>query len=58
MGELDRNFITMQTSSGDELNIIGDKCIAELNRIMGYQNSNEKTYLRGGCGSSSSWLGV
>ena len=30
MGELDRNFITMHTSSGDELNIIGDRCIAEL----------------------------
>ena len=43
MGELDRNFITMQTSSGDELNIIGDKCIAEL---------------LGGWGSSRSWLGV
>ena len=34
MGELDRNFITMQTSSGDEENIIGDKCIAELKQIM------------------------
>jgi hypothetical protein len=31
MGELERNFITMHTSSGDELNIIGDRCIAELN---------------------------
>ena len=30
MGELERNFITMQTSSGEELNIIGDRCIAEL----------------------------
>ena len=30
MGELERNFITMHTSSGDELNIIGDRCIAEL----------------------------
>ena len=30
MGELDRNFITMHTSSGDELNIIGERCIAEL----------------------------
>ena len=34
MGELDRNFITMQTSSGDEENIIGDKCIAELKQII------------------------
>jgi len=43
MGELDKNFITMQTSSGEELNIIGERCIAEL---------------LGGWGSKSSWLGV
>jgi len=43
IGELDRNFITMQTSSGEELNIIGERCIAEL---------------LGGWGSSRSWLGV
>jgi hypothetical protein len=30
MGELERNFMTMQTSSGEELNIMGDRCIAEL----------------------------
>ena len=30
MGELDRNFMTMQTSSGEELNIIGERCMAEL----------------------------
>ena len=30
MGELDRNFITMQTSSGEEENIMGDRCMAEL----------------------------
>ena len=30
MGELDRNFMIMHTSSGDELNIMGDRCIAEL----------------------------
>ena len=34
MGELDRNFITMQTSSGEEENIIGDRCMAELKRMM------------------------
>ena len=34
MGELDRNFITMHTSSGEELNIMGDKCIAELKYIL------------------------
>ena len=40
MGELDRNFITMQTSSGDEENIMGDRCMAELKRMMGeYQDS-------------------
>ena len=30
MGELERNFMTMQTSSGEELNIIGERCMAEL----------------------------
>jgi len=39
MGELERNFIIMQTSSGTGENIIGDKCIAED---------------RGGCGSINS----
>ena len=40
MGELDRNFITMQTSSGDEENIMGDRCMAELKRMMDeYQDS-------------------
>ena len=59
MGELDRNFITMQTSSGDEENIIGDKCIAELKKTMREYHQGKKTsYLRGGWGSSSSWLGV
>ena len=60
MGELDKNFMTMQTSSGDEENIIGDKCIAELKKMMmrdHYQDKNI-SYLRGGWGSSNSWLGV
>ena len=29
IGEFERNFIIMQTSSGTGENIIGDKCIAE-----------------------------
>lgn len=37
-GEFKWNFIDMQTSSGIALNIIGDRCMAEL---------------RGGCGSIS-----
>jgi hypothetical protein len=32
IGELERNFMTMQTSSGDDVNIIGDRCIAELHQ--------------------------
>ena len=44
MGELDRNFITMHTSSGDELNIIGERCIAELKYLL----------LMAGCSAQSS----
>ena len=43
MGEFDRNFMIMQTSSGTGENIMGDKCMAEL---------------RGGWGSIRSWDGV
>jgi hypothetical protein len=43
MGEFERNFMIMQTSSGTGENIIGLRCIAEL---------------RGGWGSISSWDGV
>ena len=38
IGELERNFMIMQTSSGTGENIIGERCIAED---------------RGGCGSIS-----
>ena len=41
MGEFDKNFIIMQTSSGTGENIIGDKCIAED---------------LGGCGSISNYF--
>jgi len=30
MGEFDKNFMIMQTSSGTGENIIGERCIAEL----------------------------
>ena len=50
MGELDRNFITMHTSSGDELNIIGDRCIAELKycSVKSFSYVRVGSYLLGG----------
>jgi hypothetical protein len=54
MGELERNFITMHTSSGDELNIIGDRCIAELNiNIIEISGTN---WISSGTDASQSWI--
>ena len=43
MGELERNFMIMQTSSGTGENIIGDRCMLDD---------------RGGWGSFNNWEGV
>ena len=52
-------LLTMQTSSGEELNIIGERCIAELLLIALKKSLNFHSHSHlGGWGSKSSWLGV
>ena len=53
------SLLTMQTSSGEELNIIGERCIAELLLIAVKKSLNFHCHSHlGGWGSRSSWLGV